>query len=176
MQKSMILLWIRDVPNVLPQTTCFHSGWIRLRVQKASCCKSKGKRYRFCWVKIAQLGASKRQSFSEGSDDLGSNWPISINHREYVMRTVNWKGFSKILFLSFLQKFASESWRRFTRQWLNSPVSRRDASASGSDDFSWHGMRGEPTKMWNKKHKIGDNYQRKVLAINKSEKHVRRLE
>ena len=169
MEKSVIILWIWDIPNVLRQTECFHPGWIRLRVQKASCRKSKGKRDSSCWVKIAQLEPPKDKDFLRVLIDdpayLINNKYQSLGVWKIVMRMVNWKGFPKILSF-FLQQFASDSWRRFTRQRLNPPVCSRDASAFGSDDFSWHELGGEPINKGNMKHKGGDNYQRKLLAIN----------
>lgn len=93
---------------------------------------------------------------------------ISINHWEYERSCWEWsteRG-SQRYFPFFLQQFASDSWRRFTRQRLNPPVCSRDASAFGSDDFSWHELGGEPINKGNMKHKGGDNYERKLLAIN----------
>lgn len=67
------------------------------------------------------------------------------------------KGVLKDTFFFFLQQFASDSWRRFTRQRLNPPVCSRDASAFGSDDFSWHELGGEPINKGNMEQKGGDN-------------------
>ena len=105
MEKSVIILWIWDIPNVLRQTECFHPGWIRLRVQKASCCKSKGKRDSSCWVKIAQLEPPKDKDFLRVLIDdpayLINNKYQSLGVWKIVMRMVNWKGFPKILSFFF---------------------------------------------------------------------------